>query len=138
MTNQVTPEVAASELDRIIEAFDLDLDESDMDAEDKIDYQKLRKTAVRAIMRGTLVVSEKGDATVKAKLTKDDTIDIVFSPDNMTGAVFMAMDNKGKNADVRKMYAAMAEATGVPAATFSRMLAGSLKVCQALFTLFLS
>jgi hypothetical protein len=64
-----------------------------------------------------------------------DIGDITFR--EPTGATLTAMDRKNQGEDVGKMFATMADMTGTTAKTFAGMQMSDLKVCMAIFNLFL-
>lgn len=129
-------EVAEAEFDRFVEAMDLDLDPSTMDKEDGADFARLRDSMVRAIQKGAVLIHEETGEPIflPAKDVGCETITF-YEP---TGASLMATDGKGKNADVKKMFAMMADMTRTSPGTFSKMPARDLKVCQNIVTLFLA
>lgn len=134
MEQKVAREVGEAEFDRFVGAMDLDVDEARMDADDRKSFGELRERLVRAIVEGHLVVDDKGQFVYTPR-TGNQTDPITFR--EPTGASFMAMDTKKKDQNVAKMYAVMADITGLDIKTFSKMASRDLKVCQAIITLFL-
>lgn len=129
----VAKEVAEAEFERFLESMDLDADPSTMDADDAKAFDEAKRTLVRAIERGSLVVDEKGQPIYTPQLGDIGAITF-YEP---TGASFIAMDGKKKDQQMAKMFAVMADMTRKPAATFSKLTMRDFKICQTLVTLFL-
>ena len=131
----VDREVAETEFDRFVDTMDLDLDPSKMDKEDGADFTRLRDSVVRAIEKGAVVISESGEPVFLPVGDIGHDAITFYEP---TGASLMATDGKGKNADVKKMFAMMADITRTSPGVFAKMPARDLKVCQNILTLFLA
>jgi hypothetical protein len=130
--NKVDTKTAELEFDRWAEAMDLDLDESKMDGADRAQFRAQKDRVVQAIERGALVIGADGLATYTAQRPGSAYKDpITFN--ERTGASLMAMDGKGKNHDVAKTYAMMADMCGVNAKVFAGMVGTDAKVCEALY-----
>lgn len=128
---KVAKEVAEAEFDRFIDAMDLDTDKARMDPDDVKSFEDVKGKFVRAMMRGQLVVDDKGQPVVT---THDGTRLTFYEP---TGASFAAMDSRKKGQDVGKMLAMMADMCRVAPAVFSKLPNRDFKICQALIQLFL-
>lgn len=128
----VVREVAEQEFDRWAEAMDLDVDTSYMDDDDRTQFEKQRRRVLRALQRGSLVVSESGEAvyTPRNPGTKA-TGALTFH--ERTGASLMAMDGKKKGHDAAKTYAVMADICKTHPSTFAGMVGEDVKVCEAIF-----
>ena len=133
--SKVSQEVAEAEFARFGDAMDLDFDVSVMDDDDKAGFETQKRRVVRAIMKGSLVVNDKGEPVYTPQRVESAEPITFFEP---RGGALMAMDRRKKNEDVAKMYALMGEMTKVPARTYSSMPMADLKVCQAVVTLFLA
>jgi hypothetical protein len=129
----VAKEVAESEFSRFIEAMDLDIDSSSMDAEDLKSFESAKRKILRAIERGQLVIDDKGQPVFAPQMSKTEPITF-YEP---TGASFMAMDAKKKGHDVAKMFSVMADMTRRDIKTFSQLANRDFQVCQAIVMLFL-
>lgn len=129
---KISTEVARQEFDRWVDAMDLDLNEADMDEKDLGNFKKQKRRIISALEAGALVINDRGEA--------------VYTPQNpasahkepltfheRTGASLMATDGKGKNQDVAKTYAMMADMCGVNAKVFAGMVGVDAKTCEALF-----
>ena len=130
----VATEVAEAEFDRFAEGMDLDLDTSDMDAEDLTAFTKQKKRILKAIQKGALVFNDNDEAVYTPHRPASKHKDPITFHER-TGASLMAMDNKKKNHDVAKTYAVMADMCRVPAATFAGLAGEDGKVCEALYAL---
>ncbi len=131
---KVAKEVAEQEFEKFVEAMDLDVDTTDMDAEDLTAFNKQKNRIVRAIMKGSLTFNENGEAvyTIVNKRSKH-TDAITFR--ERSGASLMAMDSKKKGQDVRKTYAVLADMCNVHPSVFAGLVGIDVKICEALFAL---
>jgi hypothetical protein len=128
---KVSAEVAEAEFARFTEAMDLDVDVSKMDEDDRKGFDDARSTIERAIMRGSLVIDDKGQPIYTPQDGKPITF---YEP---TGASIMAMDGHKKGHDAAKMFALMADMTKTTAKTFAQLNMRDFKVCQKIVMLFL-
>ena len=134
MSEQViATEVAEAEFLRFVEEMDLDVDEKHMSAEELDAFRGQKRKLILAMEAGRLVIDEKGQPVYTPQL--GDTKSITFyEPD---GAVLMSMDKKKAGENVAKTYATMGAMTKTSAERFANMRGRDLKVCQALYLLFL-
>lgn len=130
----LTREVAEQEFNRFIETMDLDVDPGDMTEQDLENFNAHKVVCIRALCKGSLVINDDGEPVYTPQRSGDIDALTFREP---SGAAYMSMDRKKRNADVAKMYGVMAEIAGVPHKTFSNMKQGDLKVCTAVTTLFL-
>ena len=130
----ITQELAEQEFNRFVEAMDLDLDPSDMDAEDLAGFLKTKKRLIKAVMAGSLVFNDDGEAVYTPVNPKSKYQDPITFHER-TGTSIMAMDGKKKGHDVAKMYAVMADLTRLPAVTFSGLVGVDIKVCESILLL---
>lgn len=127
----VAAEVAEQEFDRWADAMDLDVE--GLNEEQKQAFEASKRTIVRAICRGSLVVNEDGLAVYTPQ--RSGEIDPLTFHER-TGATLMAADSvKGSNAMIKKMYAILADLTRQNATVFSKLKGTDIKVCEALFAL---
>lgn len=133
----ISQEVAEAEFNRFVEANDLELNESKMDAEDLTALHGQKDKIIKAMKGGHLVVNEDGEPVYtpyhKRSKIKDS---ITFGP--RTGSSLMAMDRKKKNQDVSKMYAVLAEMCGIDQIVFAGLAGPDIKICEALFALLMA
>ncbi len=134
MTDKIAKEVAEQEFDRFVESMALDVNPSDLDAEDKKSLDQTRDRVVSAIQNGSLVVNDEGEPTFTPIRTKNMDPITFYEP---TGSCIQAMDRKKKTEDIGKLFAAMGDITKSHANVFSKMKMSDLKVCMAIATLFL-
>jgi hypothetical protein len=129
----VAKEVAEAEFIRFTESMDLDVDKARMDADDQKSFDEARGIVVRAIERGTLSIDDKGQPVLQISLT--DPKQLTFR--EPTGASFMSMDVKKRDAQIGRMFALMAEMTGTPEKTLAKLPQRDLRIARTLVTLFL-
>jgi hypothetical protein len=134
MENKIAKEVAEQEFDRFVDEMDLDLDTSQMDAEDLAGFNKHKNRIIRAIERGSLVINENGEA-VYTPCNKRSKSQEPLTFHERTGASLMAMDGKKKGHDVAKTYAVMADMCKVHQSVFAGLVGADVKTCEALFVL---
>lgn len=132
MNDTIPNEVAEQEFDRWVDAMDLDLDTAVMDAEDLTAFTKQKRRILRAMQRGSLVITEDGEAVYTPQNQKSKHKDPLTFHER-TGASLMAMDGKKKNHDAAKTYAIMADICKTHPSTFAGMVGEDVKVCEALF-----
>ena len=132
--NRVVREVALNEFDRFVECMDLDLDTSQMDAEDLTAFNKQKSKILRAIERGALIINDNGEA-VFTPSNKRSTHKEPITFHERTGASLMAMDGKKKNHDVAKTYAVLGDMCKLHPNVFAGLVGADVKLCEALFAL---
>ena len=130
----VSKDMAESEFDRFTEAMDLDLDTSDMDAEDLTAFNKQKSKVVKAIMLGSLVVNDNGEVVYTPRNAKSKYKEALTFHER-TGASLMAMDGTKKNHDVTKTYKVLADMCKVHPSVFAGLVGIDVKICEALFAL---
>jgi hypothetical protein len=129
----IAPEVAEDEFQRFAEGMDLDVDPTGLSDEDKSSLEDSKRRIIRAMLKGQLVINEKCEPVFTPKSGgKPITF---YEPD---GAALMATDMKKKGHDMAKTYAAMAAMTKENPTRFSSMPGRDLKVCTAIFALFMA
>lgn len=128
----VSKDMAEEEFQRFVDSMVIDVDETDMDAEDLTAFRKQKKKIINAICNGSLIFNENGEAVYTPQRSPIDC-EITFH--ERTGASIMAMNGMKKNYDVAKMYAVMADMTKVPSTTFAKMKGIDIKICEAIFAL---
>lgn len=134
MSNLVEQGVAEAEFDRFVEAMDLDLDTSVMDAEDLTAFNKQKSRLIRAVVRGNLVFNEAGEAIYTPVNPRSKHKEAITFHER-SGASLMAMDGKKKNHEVAKTYAVLADMCQVHPSVFANLFGTDVKVCEALFAL---
>jgi hypothetical protein len=131
---KVDIETALREFDRFAETMDLDLDTSEMDADDLAQYSKQKRRLLAAIQKGALVVNEGGEMEYMPQNAKSKREEpLIFH--ERTGASLLAADGKKKNADGAKTYAVMADLCKVHPNVIAKLAGIDVKVCEAIYTL---
>jgi hypothetical protein len=132
---KIAPEVAQAEFERFALTFDLETDVEQMTKDQADGFTVMRQTVIRAMRGGSLVVNDKGLPVYTPRFSKE-TEPLTFY--EFDGTTFSNMDKKKDNEHVAKKYAAMGTMTKTNAARFHAMDGRDLKICQALYLLFLS
>lgn len=134
-TNKVSWEMAEDELERFIDAMDLDLDTADMDDNDKAVMINARGRMIRAIERGTLVITSEGMAEYHP-VKMDDLKPILFH--ELDGAALLAIDKRKATAQVSQMFTMMAQMCKVSPSYIGKLKGIDLKVCQDITVLLMA
>ena len=127
-------EMAELEFNRFAESMDLYFDLNEMDSEDQTAFNKQKGRITRAIVKGSLVINELGEAVFTPDNKKSKHTDAITFHER-SGASLMAMDGKKKNHDVAKTYAVMADMCNTHPSTFAKLMGEDVKICEALFAL---
>lgn len=130
--NVVGVDVIEAEITRFAEGMDLDLNPKGLDDEDKASLEDALRRVRRAMAAGRLVI----DAECQPVFTPTDGKKIVFY--EPTGASLMAADQKKKGHDMAKTYAAIGDMTQENPSRFAALPGRDVKVCTALFALFMA
>lgn len=131
---KVAPEQAELEFLEWAENMDLDLDEAEMDEDDKAMFRKQKRKIVTAIQRGSLTFNDSGEAVYTPSNPGSKTQDgITFH--ERTGASIMSMDGKKRGHDISKTFAVMGSMCKVHPSVFSGLVGVDGKTCEALFAL---
>ena len=128
----IAEDVAQDEFDRFCKEYELDIDPAGMDDEDKKSFREARRVITQAVMRGRLSFESGGHITQTLRDGK------VLRWEPPKGDALLAMDQKKKNADMGKMYAAAAVMVKKPPAIFATMDQRDVKVVMTLVGLFLA
>ncbi len=132
--NKIAPDFAEAEFNRFGEMMDLDFDKSKMDSEDATSFDKLKNRLVTAIMNGSLIINDDGEAVYTPRNSKSKYKEPITFHER-TGADLMTMDRGKKNHDMAKTYSIMASMCKVPISTFSGLVGIDGKICEGIFTL---
>lgn len=126
---------ATAELERLADMMDLDLEiDSGLEEKERKEAQKTLDTLIKSIRRGDIVITDEGEL-VFTPVRSPNVPPIKFQ--EPTGATLLASDKFGDKQKLHKMYAMVAEMTGVEPATFSRLKKSDLNVVMAVGGLFL-
>ena len=132
---KVALEVAEGEFGRFAEGWDIDADIAAMDDKDREAFEQHKRKIIRKITSGRIVINDEGNPEYTLIVPLGETPAVVFNiPD---GAAYIAMDKFKDRETVRKMNAFMASATKLPPASYAKMDGRDVKVCQAIFALFM-
>ena len=131
---KIDAKTAEQEFETWVDAMDLDLDTTEMDADDLAGYNRQKKRIIKAIMRGALIFNDNGEAVYTPHRPGSQHKDPITFHER-TGASIMAMDGKKKGHEVAKMYAVLADMCKVHPKVFAMMVGEDVKVCEALFAL---
>lgn len=132
--DKLDKDTAQAEFDRFVECMDLDLDTSQMDAEDLTAFNRQKGKVLRALQRGNLIINDNGEAVFTPTNPRSKYKEAITFHER-TGASLMAMDGKKKNHDVSKTYAVMADMCQVHPNVFAGLVGSDVKLCEALFAL---
>lgn len=135
MTDKMDRESAELELERCAYAMRVDMDLGDRDENDKTDAVKFRKQMVDAIMSGWAAVLDDGRYSIIPGDPDYSGDPIVFSKPK--GSAYISMDMRKAAHDFAKLYASMADMTGIPSGTFSRLDAADVQLCIAVWSFLL-
>lgn len=128
-------QTATAELERLADIMDLDLgvDES-LDEKDRKQAKQSLDTIIKSIRKGDSLITDDGEL-VFTPARSNGVGAITFQ--EPTGATLLASDKFSDKQKLHKMYAMIAEMTGVEPATFSRLKKSDLNVVMAVGGLFL-
>jgi len=132
--NIVDKETAEAEFDRFVDSMDLDLDTANMDAEDLTAFNKQKSKLVKAVMLGSLVINENGEAVYTPRNDRSKYKEALTFHER-TGASLMAMDGTKKNHDVTKTYKVLGDMCKVHPNVFAGLVGIDVKICEAIFAL---
>lgn len=135
MSEKVALEVAEADFSRFVDAWDIDADTAAMNDEDREAFDQHKRKIIRKIVAGRAVINDEGCPVYTPFVPLGETTEITFSiPD---GAAYVAMDKYKDRQSVHKLNAFMASATKLPPASYAKMNGRDVKVCQAIFALFM-
>lgn len=137
--DKIDRETAELIFQQFCEDWDIDIDDSDMDDDSKVDFQKYKKTIIKKIMTGSLIYDESNESfsyTLKKPLS-DGTNGGYITIKRSSGASSIGMDKYKENETMHKTFAKMANMIDKPVQFISRMDDIDIKVLQAVFILFL-
>lgn len=134
MTDVIAKDIAEQTFGEWAEAMDLDVDPAHMDEEDVRAFERQKNRIMQAFMCGDLTLNDNSEAvyTPSHPSTKHKE-PITFR--ERTGASLMATDQHKQGRSVAKMYAMLADMTGVHQKAFAGMVGRDIKLVEALFAL---
>lgn len=131
--NKIATEVAEAEFERFCVGMDLDVDPAGLDEDDKKSLADSKRRFLTAVEAGRLQVNEACEPVLQPG---DGGKPIVFHEPK--GSALMATDQKKKGHDMAKTFAAMAAMTGENPGRFADMANRDVKICTAIFGLFMA
>jgi len=138
MQYKIDEQLAEEEFVKICEDWEIDIDESNMDSEEKIDFKSVKVKVIKAIRLGRLVYNS--DGTIIYTLSKH-SIDFVGTeltikvPD---GVAYTDMDQFKKDKDMHKTFTILSYMIGKPLPVINKLDGRDLKPLLALASLFLA
>lgn len=127
---KITKDVALEDFDRWASAWRIEIDEAELNEEDKTSFEDQKSKIVRAVQNGYLTISEDGTELVL------DTNKGAVTFKEPTGAAYLATDQHKK--DMASSFAYMGAMTGRPAKFWSDVRGADIKIAQAVTSLFLA
>lgn len=131
---KVALDVAEAEFEKLCLLRRIDTDPTDWNSEEVDSFAKIKRSVVKAIMAGTLVVAENGNVSYTPPVPDAKTLTFRRA----TGASFMSSDGVAKGKDVAKMCAIITEMTGCGPGDPSKLEAPDFNFCTKLVNLFLA
>lgn len=128
---KIPAEMAEDEFSRMCTACSIDTDVSGDDEETQKGFEDLKRKIIKALMVGSLVVSDSGLPVY----TTEAGTRLEFR--EMTGAILMSMDKVKDGENTKKMFTAISELTGGGVAP-SKLKMKDTKILFALVSLFLA
>lgn len=134
--NTVDIQTATEEFNRFCEDWEIDFDESEMNAEEKVDFQSIKNKILKPIKMGRLVFDSGVLIYTISRTEKHIGQQIHIRRPN--GAAYMEMDRYKEQQGVHKMYSILAAMTGKETSFFANMDGIDIKPFQAVASLFLA
>ena len=131
---KVSLDAAEQEFERFVEKMDLELDEKEMSEDDSQAFKRQKNRLIKSICKGNLVIDENGVPIYTPYKSENKDV-LTFHEPN--GSTISATDRAKSNELTKKLYSSMAEMTKTTPSIFNKMLMPDLKVCMAIYTLFL-
>jgi hypothetical protein len=137
---QVDIETATDDFNRFTDAWEIDVEESGLNNEEKIDIKKLKRQIIKAIQLGRLCYNQEDDSiqytfSDKSQVTEANKTISIRRP---KGSAYLSIDQFKDNQDTHKMYNILAMMSGKPIQFFANIDGIDLKPLQAIMTLFLA
>ena len=133
---KIAPEMAELEFERFVEVWDLDGEVAEMEEEDRVSFNGLKRKLMRVLISGDLVVNE--DATLTYCLrypTLDSLKELKFEIPK--GDAMVSWDKFKDRQNIAKLNSFIGSMTRQSPAIFAAVDGRDLKICQAVALLFL-
>lgn len=134
--NTVDIQTATEEFNRFCEDWEIDFDESGMNAEEKVDFQSIKNKILKAIQKGRLAF-DNGVLIYTISRT-EKFIGQQVHIRRPQGAAYMEMDRYKDQEGVHKIYAVLGAMTGKEPSFFANMDGIDIKPFQSIVSLFLA
>ena len=141
MSNYVIDEeTALDEFNQFCDVWELDNNESSMNDDDIIDFQRLKNQIIKAIRKGRLCLKEDEtlEYIISEKTKNEKKAGQVLTIKRPTGSTYLAMDKYKDGQGVHKFNAILGEMTKHAPQFFSDFDGIDLKPLQAIVNLFLA
>jgi hypothetical protein len=132
---KVAKEQALEEFELFADAMDIDTDIDEMNEDEQVEFKKHKGVFIRAMMRGALTLTEKGEAIFTPQRTPDAKPLTFYE---RTGKMLMEMDGMKKDQDVGKMFRVMGAMTKTSPATIANLTGSDLNTALSIFTLLMA
>ena len=133
--DKVVREVAETDFNRFIEAWDIDDNTDAMSGEDKESFDQQKNRILTQIEKGSATVDEEGNISYELRYPRDGTMTLNFKVPS--GAAYISMDSYKDRQNIHKMFGFMASMTKTHSKVFSKMDARDAKFCMGVALLFL-
>ena len=131
---KVAQDVAEAEFDKFADAMDLDVSPDGMNEESLESFQGLKRQVIRAIMKGSLIFNDDGEAIYTPR-HRNSKFQEPITFHERSGAHLTEMDKAKKRGAVAQTYAVMGAMTGQSASVFAGLVGPDIKTCEALYAL---
>lgn len=140
--DKIDKETAKLEFEKFTDDWEIDVDFSELDKEDKKGYLTQKKNFVNAVRKGRLkyITKENGDEILeytfsnKSKTHHGEIVEIRIPE----GSDYMVMDDYKEDENTKKTYAVFASMTKKPKGYYSNISAIDIKAIQSIVVLFLA
>lgn len=133
---KIATEVCEDDFKRFCDTMDIDVDPKGQDDDDKKSLMDCKRTMMRAMERGFLVISDDGEP-VYTPVGGDPDFRSPITFKEPKGETWSARDGIKDTHDTKKLYSSMSSMTGLSVVRFNKMAGRDLKVCFAVTLLFL-
>lgn len=131
---KISDDFAEQEFARFTDTMDIDTDSKGMNDEDRKGFEASKRTVLRAIKSGAMVINDDGLPQYTPQRSKDTTVITFHEP---TGANLMAMDQAREGANMTKMNKVLGEITKTTPARMAGLKYYDYNVCSSVLSLFL-
>lgn len=140
MTNKIDKETALKDFERFCEDWDIDLDDSDFDEDERSDFRKMKKQIMRKIQSGHLIYNDDESFFYSCLKPLKGETDPPVEPIHIIrtrGDSWMNMDSYKEKQQVHRGMSKVAAMCGKNLSFFSKLDDIDIKVFQAVQNIFL-